>query len=436
MPIPELKRFNDEWIRDNLADFVLDSPYFIERAFIPPLTILNLRLRSGEWRPAMNPGTTWTPFEISRPKYDELVKQLLSRRPNTLKHADYPRSIQTEDDWTIFLAELLDGIPAEEHKEIVQKVRAMEQARDEVMFHGKRGDLSKLAEAAIQANIEWDYFRDRYKQHGSRHVDREDRARHARPNIQGPSKIPLSILFFHAAAYLIMIFNISVYDDWQRIWNLLIWILLVVVSFFFLFISKSEIAFRVILLSASLVLPGLILKMPPVLRPVVDIVRSIENNITQVRYARIYHRTEETKTAHLNYFRTVFKEPQKVVNISGCYIILENALCLSLCASECNGEISDYLKTRLIGRYIKVVLADRYSPYYPYSGSRNYYPNQSSKETADFKTGSAKEYGDITSFVFLGEELLNTTVMKMYDPQIPEIRISDITKIARKMALD
>lgn len=166
MPIPESKQLNDGWIRENLADFLLDRPYFFQRDYVPPLTILNLRLKSGEWRPSMNPGVKWTPFEISKLEYDELVKQLLARQQNVLKHATYPITIQSEDDWTIFLTELFDGIPADEHKKIVRKVRAAEKARDDVMFYGKHGNLSKLAEAAIQANIELSEFLKRHKNNG------------------------------------------------------------------------------------------------------------------------------------------------------------------------------------------------------------------------------------------------------------------------------
>lgn len=165
MPIPESKQLNDGWIRDNLADFLLACPYFFTRDYIPPFAIVNLRLKSGEWQPSMNPGVKWSPFEISKPKYDELVKQVLSRNPH-LKHADYPKQIQSEDDWTIYLSELLDGIPADEHKKIIQNVRAAEKARDDVMFYGKQGDLSRLAEKAILANIEWDQFTKRYKRSG------------------------------------------------------------------------------------------------------------------------------------------------------------------------------------------------------------------------------------------------------------------------------
>jgi hypothetical protein len=166
MPIPESKSLNHGWIRAHLADFLLDCPYFFQGDYVPPLAILNLRLKSGEWRPSMNPGVKWTPFEISKPEYDELVKQLFARQQNVLKHSTYPTSIQTEDDWTIFLAEILDGMPADKHRKIVQKVRAAEKARDDVMFYGKQGDLSKLAEAAIQANIKLSEFRKRYKNIG------------------------------------------------------------------------------------------------------------------------------------------------------------------------------------------------------------------------------------------------------------------------------
>jgi hypothetical protein len=109
----------------------------------------------------MNPGVKWKPFEISKQDYDNLIRDLQMQNKD-LKICNYPSWIKTVDDWEVFLCELLDGIPSKEHQRLKERVRDAERTRNGVMFKKKKGDLSKLAEKAILANIELDNFTKRY----------------------------------------------------------------------------------------------------------------------------------------------------------------------------------------------------------------------------------------------------------------------------------
>ena len=154
MSVPDSKELSQDWIKANLMRFLLECPYFFNWDHIPPLSVLNERLRSGEWRPSMNPGVRWNPLEIDVQRYVSLVDELLESAEGHLRQVDFPDWVESEDDWSIFLAEVLDGVPSSQHREKLKRVRDAEKARDDVMFHDKAGNLSELAEAAIVANIE------------------------------------------------------------------------------------------------------------------------------------------------------------------------------------------------------------------------------------------------------------------------------------------
>src|SRR5258708_131517 len=62
-----------------LSEFMLDVLYLMEYSgVIPPLHVLNEVLLSGGNSGGMSPGTSWRPFKISEPEYEELVEALLN----------------------------------------------------------------------------------------------------------------------------------------------------------------------------------------------------------------------------------------------------------------------------------------------------------------------------------------------------------------------
>jgi hypothetical protein len=110
----------------------------------------------------MSGGVQWKPLVITQQEYANLVRELRKHRP-TLRTIEAAPWVKTMSDWSLFLDETFDGIPAAEHKKIVQKVRTAEKARDDVLFYGKKGNITELSQNAILANIEWSKFRKRYK---------------------------------------------------------------------------------------------------------------------------------------------------------------------------------------------------------------------------------------------------------------------------------
>jgi hypothetical protein len=155
----------------------------------------------------------------------------------------------------------------------------------------------------------------------------------------------------------------------------------------------------------------------PVFSPVSDYVYAAQRQREMASY-------QAERQAHFKYFRKVFKEPQKVVNVNYGYVILENGLCLEPYPSGHAVEIQDYLKARLIGQYIRVVVIDK---------PQEYIPGMSSGSTTDFKKGADKQYGYIPAYLYLGDELINVAIAKMLYPNSTEGYYSELKKNARAM---
>ena len=92
----------------------------------------------------MNPGVRWNPLEIDVQRYVSLVDELLESAEGHLRQVDFPDWVESEDDWSIFLAEVLDGVPSSQHREKLKRVRDAEKARDDVMFHDRWGIYQNL----------------------------------------------------------------------------------------------------------------------------------------------------------------------------------------------------------------------------------------------------------------------------------------------------
>ncbi len=74
----------DVTVRGTLADLALDA-YLIPRCgLIPPLVVLQERLRTGGGNAGMSPGCTWEPFELTESDYWDLVGQLEALTPDDL----------------------------------------------------------------------------------------------------------------------------------------------------------------------------------------------------------------------------------------------------------------------------------------------------------------------------------------------------------------
>ncbi len=59
-----------------LLDLVYDIPYLDAVGILPPLHLLNERLRTGGGDGGMSPGASWEPFEISAADYETLCQAL------------------------------------------------------------------------------------------------------------------------------------------------------------------------------------------------------------------------------------------------------------------------------------------------------------------------------------------------------------------------
>ena len=244
--------------------------------------------------------------------------------------------------------------------------------------------------------------------------------------VKKPSKLPPAILIFHAVAYSAMMFNLaSASGNWEEILNIPMWAGLVAVSFIFMFISKSSMVSRLILLFTALLLPYLLFFLVPAFKPffapAVNLVHTIQRNRERSSY-------EAAKQAGFKHLKEVFKEPQKVANVHRSYIELENGLCLDLRLEHIGPleEIQDYLKTRLIGRNIKVAIPT------PAAGSTDYLPGRHISRCRNVE--EYIEYDLIPAYVYLGDEFLNATIVRKWRPNGDERYILGLTAEAKKCA--
>ncbi len=75
----------------------------------------------------MSGGCRWKPFEIDETQYAALVEEL--RRRGSFRVLPEPPSwVKTREDWSIWLDEHDEGVPAEEHRRLAAEAKAAHQA--------------------------------------------------------------------------------------------------------------------------------------------------------------------------------------------------------------------------------------------------------------------------------------------------------------------
>lgn len=120
--------------RGSVARLLACIPYLLIRGFIPPLPVVNEVLRSGGVDAGMSGAVEWTGFELSVDEFGSVVEELVqgSVAGRSYHFEDVPAWVTSRDDWSVWLAGRLEGIPIEENRRLhwamAELRRGMEQA--------------------------------------------------------------------------------------------------------------------------------------------------------------------------------------------------------------------------------------------------------------------------------------------------------------------
>lgn len=116
----------------SIADLVEAIPYLLVSGVIPPLSVLNDVLATGQRDAGMSGGAQWEPLQLDAADWDELRAGLVQRGHRFIEP---PSWVCTHQEWYAWLFEHLYGIPADEHLRLTRQDdelgRALEQARVE-----------------------------------------------------------------------------------------------------------------------------------------------------------------------------------------------------------------------------------------------------------------------------------------------------------------
>lgn len=135
-----------------MAEILLGAPYFPSRGIIPPFEPMRDLVLCGRIDAGMSGGVQWKSLRITEREYTSLVEELRQRRP-TLRTLMAPPWVRTMTDWSIFLDELFDRVPAKLQREYVERIAAV---RAKLFAAMERKDERAIAlytnqEVALQA---------------------------------------------------------------------------------------------------------------------------------------------------------------------------------------------------------------------------------------------------------------------------------------------
>jgi len=150
------------WKDAPVAEVLLEDRFFPARGVIPPFDVFNEILKSGRLAHGMSSGVQWKPLAVSSAEYDEIVRVIRQRRPGTRVIAAAPW-VKTIEDWTMFLDETLDGIPARVQRPYVKRL-AMATAELFAAFERKdREAIQRCSAQEIALRIELETLKEKYR---------------------------------------------------------------------------------------------------------------------------------------------------------------------------------------------------------------------------------------------------------------------------------
>jgi len=132
-----------------LFDLLNSIPYFLRRKRLPPLVVINEILSKGVVDSGMSGGVQWTPFAIEEKEYDELAQHCESL---SFEIARPPKWVTTRSYFQIWEFELDHGVPAEQHKSLVDLSEEAGKKLKSAIANGEReAEILRLHLNAIDA---------------------------------------------------------------------------------------------------------------------------------------------------------------------------------------------------------------------------------------------------------------------------------------------
>jgi hypothetical protein len=152
-----------ESLEGSLTDLVESTPTLLQFGVIPPLHVLNDVLRRGGIDAGMSGGCKWEPFEIDATEWSRL-RTALETGASRYEYVEPPAWVQTYEYWQVWLLELRHGVPAEEHRRLVDEdavlerelQQALAQGDDDrvLVLHAQRSDVNSAIARLVMTRLQ------------------------------------------------------------------------------------------------------------------------------------------------------------------------------------------------------------------------------------------------------------------------------------------
>lgn len=117
-------------VEGTLTNLIESIPTVLQFGVIPPLHVLNDVLQRGSIDAGMSGSCRWEPLEVDATDWSELRTAL--ETGDRYEYVEPPSWVLSFEDWQVWLLELRHGVPAEEHRLLLEQdtvlARALEQA--------------------------------------------------------------------------------------------------------------------------------------------------------------------------------------------------------------------------------------------------------------------------------------------------------------------
>jgi len=135
----------------DVLSLLFHCPFFFLARIVPPMSAVNDFLTMAAEKPSTSGGDClWEPFQLDAADYANLVIALRRRR---FKAIAEPRWVRTHQDWKIWCAEVVWGVPTRKCRRLERKIAVLERDIDEPDIPDER--VVKLLKELFDFRIEY-----------------------------------------------------------------------------------------------------------------------------------------------------------------------------------------------------------------------------------------------------------------------------------------